>query len=146
MYRFLILFSILAASAQTTQLINAQECSTSCTSCCQPSCDGCTGCCQRACGGCNGCCQSSCGGCNSCGGWLGDDFLTRDRLLGDAFGPKSCLAEHGIVTDFILGQYWQGVTTGGNEQTDAYGGKLDMYFTVLGESLGKGRAAHPGQL
>jgi porin len=52
------------------------------------------------------------------------------------FGPESCLAEHGIITDFILGNYWQGVASGGNEQTDAFGGKLDMYFTVPGKSLG----------
>jgi porin len=61
---------------------------------------------------------------------------TRQRLFGNLFGTESCLAEHGIVTDFILGQYWQGVTTGGNERTDAYGGKVDMYFVALGESLG----------
>jgi porin len=124
MYRVLVLLSILAASAQTT-LSSAQECTTSCASCCQASC-----------GGCNSCCQSSCGGYNDFGGWLGDDILTRDRLFGDVFGPKSCLAEHGIVTDFVLGQYYQGVTTGGNEQTDAYGGKVDMYFNVLGKALG----------
>jgi porin len=57
-------------------------------------------------------------------------------LFGDLFGPKSCLAEHGIMTDFIFGQYYQGVTTGGNEQTGAYGGKVDMYFNVLGKALG----------
>ena len=33
-----------------------------------------------------------------------------------------------MITDFILGQYYQGVATGGNEQTDAYGGKVDMYL------------------
>ena len=62
--------------------------------------------------------------------------MTRERLLGDFFGMKSKLAERGIVTDFILGNYYQGVTTGGNEQTFEYGGKLDMYFDFQGAKFG----------
>jgi porin len=57
-------------------------------------------------------------------------------LFGNTFGPKSALAEKGIVTDFILGNYYQGVTTGGNEQTAEYGGVVDMYFTFIGEKFG----------
>jgi porin len=113
MHRFLILFSILAVSAETPTLIRAEECTTSYES---------TG-------------ECSCGECNSCCGLLAGDLLTRDRLFGNVFGMASPLTQHGIVTDFILGQYWQGVTTGGNEQTDAYGGKVDMYVNVLGPAL-----------
>ena len=57
-------------------------------------------------------------------------------MFGNTFGPKSALAEKGIVTDFILGNYYQGVTTGGNEQTAEYGGVVDMYFTFIGEKFG----------
>ncbi len=126
MVRVLILFSILAASAQMPTSIYAQQCcdATSCDSAC---CDG-TGSCD------------SCGGCDACDGGLcgcGHDSLwTRDRLLGDTFGAKSCLAEHGIMTDFIYGQYYQGVTTGGNERTAEYGGVVDMYATFVGEKFG----------
>ena len=87
-----------------------------------------------------GCCDhgDSCSSRNRscCGRHCPECIWTRDRLFGNLFGPKSCLAEHGIVTDFILGQYYQGVTTGGNERTGAYGGKLDMYYTLLGEKFG----------
>jgi porin len=73
-----------------------------------------------------GCCNVQCQHC------LG----SRDRLFGDLFGPKSSLAEHGIITDIIFGNYYQGVASGGNEQTDAYGGKLDYYVTLQGEKFG----------
>ena len=85
-------------------------------------------------------CDSSaldCGSGVGCGSAVAPtSCLTRPRLLGDALGSKSWLAEHGVVTDFYLGQYYQGVTTGGNEQKDAYGGVVDMYFTFLGEKFG----------
>ena len=68
------------------------------------------------------------------------DCLEATSALGPVFSA-TCLVwsrhwpKHGIITDFKLGQYWQGVTTGGNEQTDAYGGKVDMYVNVLGPAL-----------
>jgi porin len=77
------------------------------------------------------CCDCRCY-CDHCLGGMG----TRQRLFGDVFGPKSSLTEHGLLTDIKLSQYYQGVTTGGNEQTDAYGGKLDYYVTFLGEKFG----------
>ena len=83
------------------------------------------------------CAPIDCGGGVECGAGVAPNACAgRQRLFGNTFGPESCCAEHGIVTDFILGQYYQGVTTGGNEQTDAYGGKVDMYFNVLGEKFG----------
>ncbi|TWT51898.1 carbohydrate porin [Allorhodopirellula solitaria] len=60
----------------------------------------------------------------------------RDHLLGDWMGLRSGLAEHGVVTDVIATQFYQGVASGGNEQRFRYGGKLDYFFTFLGEPLG----------
>ena len=82
--------------------------------------------CQRV----KGCCFSK-ASCNEAG-----SLAKRDRLFGNTFGPKSALAEKGIVTNFVLGNYYQGVTTGGNEQTAEYGGKLDMYFDFVGAKFG----------
>jgi porin len=85
-------------------------------------------------------CDSSAMDCGSgvgCGSAVAStSFFARPRLLGDAFGAKSWLAEHGVITDFILGNYYQGVASGGNEQTDAYGGKVDMIFMFQGEKFG----------
>ena len=80
MVRVLIFLSILAASAHMPTLIRAQECSCNTTVCDDFSECGCD-----TLGGCDavGGCSSGCGQC--------DSFWTRDRLLGDLFGPKSCL-------------------------------------------------------
>ncbi len=53
----------------------------------------------------------------------------REYLTGDLFGARSGLAEHGVVADLQLTQFYQGVAGGGARQTDKYGGKLDYYFT-----------------
>jgi hypothetical protein len=152
MYRFFLLFAIVATAIQTPILANAQECSCDTTS--RGACDGCScdECSRGACdgcrqndnrGSCNARCQcnarqqcNSCRQCNSCFGLLGGDIWTRDRFFGDLFGLESVLAPHGITTNVILGQYYQGVTSGGNERTDAYGGKVDYYTTFDGEKLG----------
>jgi porin len=60
----------------------------------------------------------------------------RKHLTGDVFGMRPCLAEHGILADLQLTQFYQGVAGGGREQTFQYGGKLDYEFTFLGEPLG----------
>ncbi|PHS02186.1 MAG: hypothetical protein COA78_21805 [Blastopirellula sp.] len=74
-----------------------------------------------------------CGGCDvQCQHCLG----SRDRLFGDLLGPKSHLAQHGIIADLRLSQYYQGVASGGSDQIGMYGGKLDYNFTFLGEPLG----------
>jgi porin len=117
MYRFFVCLAMVATAIQTPTFASAQQCS----------CDATVG---DACGDC------SCGECNNGCGLLGVDFWTRPRLFGNLFGTESCLAEHGIVTDIILGQYYQGVTSGGNQQTDAYGGKLDYYITFQGGKFG----------
>lgn len=64
-------------------------------------------------------CQSSCH----------DSLWCRDHLFGDLLGARNGLAEHGIVADLQLTQFYQDVASGGTEQRDAYGGKLDYLFT-----------------
>ena len=53
----------------------------------------------------------------------------RDHLTGDVWGLRSGLAERGVVADLHLTQFYQDVASGGAEQKDAYGGKLDYFFT-----------------
>ena len=75
-------------------------------------------------------CQGQTGGCDAscCAG----DWLSREDLFGDWLGARSGLAEHAVVADLQLTQFYQGVASGGREQKDAYGGKLDYFFTVAG--------------
>ena len=60
------------------------------------------------------------------------NLCCREHLTGDMFGARSGLAEKGVVADFQLTQFYQGVASGGREQRDAYGGKLDYFFTLAG--------------
>ncbi|MBN2294371.1 MAG: carbohydrate porin [Pirellulales bacterium] len=53
----------------------------------------------------------------------------REYLTGDMFGIRPGLAEHGVVADFDLTQFYQDVASGGARRKDAYGGKLDYFFT-----------------
>jgi porin len=64
------------------------------------------------------------------------DLACRKHLFGDWRGSRSCLAQRGIIADLQFTQFYQGVASGGVEQTDAYGGKLDYNLTFLGEPLG----------
>jgi porin len=57
-------------------------------------------------------------------------------MSGDLFGARSGLAEHGVIADLQLTQFYQGVTHGGVDERFRYGGKGDYYFTFLGEPLG----------
>ena len=82
-----------------------------------------------SCDGCNTDCECRCTRCAS-------DLFHRERLFGNLLGAQSPLAQHGIIADLELTQFYQGVASGGVEQTDAYGGKLDYQFTFLGEPLG----------
>ena len=59
-----------------------------------------------------------------------------NQLFGDWQGARSGLAGHGIIADLEFTQFYQGVASGGSQQSDAYGGKLDYMFTFLGEPLG----------
>ena len=77
-------------------------------------------------------CQSPCCSCQPCH----ECFWCREHLFGDWLGVRSGLACRGIIADLQLTQFYQGVVSGGVDQTDAYGGKLDYQFTFLGEQLG----------
>jgi hypothetical protein len=43
----------------------------------------------------------------------------REYLTDDLFGARTGLAEHGVVADLQLTQFYQGVASGGAEQRDA---------------------------
>jgi len=77
-----------------------------------------------------------CGDCGLLGRPFAECLWTRDRMLGSLFGAQSRLAQHGIVADIELTQFYQGIASGGVEQTDAYGGKVDYMLTFLGEQMG----------
>jgi porin len=59
------------------------------------------------------------------------------HLLGDWGGVRSRLAEHGIIFDFQVTQFYQGVVDGSPGTDDwQYGVKGDLYLTLIGEQLG----------
>jgi porin len=57
-------------------------------------------------------------------------------LTGDWFGIRDSLADRGIAVDVSTTQFYQGVTTGGLEQSFPYGGRNDYFLSVDGEKLG----------
>jgi len=54
------------------------------------------------------------------------DFLNRSYLTGDWGGLRSKLAEHGVQFEVDLLQIYQGVTTGGTNETSRYSGVYSM--------------------
>ena len=61
----------------------------------------------------------------------------RTHLLGDWGGARSRLAEHGIIFDFQVTQFYQGVVDGSPGTNDwQYGLKGDYFLTVIGEKAG----------
>ncbi len=65
-----------------------------------------------------------------------DCLRCREHLFGDWFGARGDLAERGIVVELPFTQFYQGVASGGVEQTSRYGGKLDYLVTLQGQKLG----------
>lgn len=63
-------------------------------------------------------------------------LLDSPNLTGNWGGRRDCLAEHGIIYQGYLTQFYQGVASGGSEQRFSYGGKLDNFLTFQGEKLG----------
>lgn len=63
-------------------------------------------------------------------------LLERSKLTGDWFGARSSLADEGITLDVSTTQYYQGVASGGLEQSFLYGGRNDYFLTLDGEKLG----------
>lgn len=61
-----------------------------------------------------------------------DCILCRDQLTGDWNGHRTSLAQHGIIFESSLTQFYQGVASGGAEQRFRYGDKLDLF--ILGDT------------
>ncbi|MEZ6140822.1 MAG: carbohydrate porin [Zavarzinella sp.] len=64
------------------------------------------------------------------------ELFNRSRLTGDWWGQRSALADQGLTFDLFATQFYQGITSGGQEQTWEYGGKLDYLFNVDAGKLG----------
>ena len=99
-----------------------------CTSNCDDGCGG-TANCDESCGGesQSGCqCRQTCDAC----------LWHREHMLGDWSGIRPALAEHGIVFNASLTQFFQGVASGASEQTFRYGDKFDLYMNADTGKLG----------
>ncbi len=90
-------------------------------------------CCESTDGGCLG---DECVGATDCGYECSESLFSRQYLTGDLFGARSGLAEHGVLADIQLTQFYQGVASGGRRRHFLYGGKGDYIFTFQGEKLG----------
>ena len=64
-----------------------------------------------------------------------ESIWTRKQLTGDWGGLRTDLIKHGIDIDLKLSQYWQGVTSGGRDENDEYGGTMDYQVNLDGPKL-----------
>ena len=64
-----------------------------------------------------------------------ESIWTRKQLTGDWGGLRTDLSKHGIDIDLKLSQYWQGVTSGGRDENDEYGGVMDYQVNLDGPKL-----------
>ena len=67
---------------------------------------------------------------------FGGPLLERQKLTAGWYGTRSALAEHGITIDLSTTQFYQGVTSGGLEQSFQYGGRNDYILNLDGEKVG----------
>jgi porin len=67
---------------------------------------------------------------------FGGPILERSLLTGDWFGCRATLRDCGITVDVSTTQFYQGVASGGLEQSFRYGGRNDYFMTLDGEKLG----------
>lgn len=101
----------------------------------------CGGCCDASCcdTGCCGCADDCCGEmCCGCGDWgycYNGPCLT-DGLTRRITASAESMAAHGIVYDAEATQFYQGVTSGGVEQTFEYGGKVDQFLILDSGKMG----------
>ena len=65
-----------------------------------------------------------------------EPLFERSKLTGDWFGTRSELADRGFTFDLSSTQFYQGVTTGGLNQSFLYGGRNDYFLNVDGEKAG----------
>jgi porin len=63
------------------------------------------------------------------------DLWHRDKLSCDWWGLRPDLSKHGIDIDLRLSQYYQGVTSGGVNRNDEYGGTMDYRLNVDADKL-----------
>jgi len=56
------------------------------------------------------------------------DWLHRDKLTGDWGGARKKMEERGFAFELEFTQFYQGTASGGLEQDDAYGGRIDAEF------------------
>ena len=87
----------------------------------------------------NACAESSCG--EGCGDIASapsfcESLMARPTLCGDWFGSRTHFAESGFTFNVSTTQYFQGVVSGGLNQTSRYGGRNDVLMTVDGEKAG----------
>ncbi|QDT45688.1 Carbohydrate-selective porin, OprB family [Gimesia alba] len=82
------------------------------------------------------CLGDECVAAADCGYACSESLFSREYLTGDLFGARSRLAEHGVIADIQLTQFYQGVASGGRRRRFLYGGKGDYIFTFQGEKLG----------
>ena len=61
---------------------------------------------------------------------------TRKQLTGDWWGARTAMADKGFTVDLRLTQFFQGVASGGVNETTRYGGLIDYIFNLDGEKLG----------
>ena len=66
----------------------------------------------------------------------GGPWDTRSRMTGDWLGLRDGLAENGFTFDGYGTQFWQAVTSGGQNHDGRYGAKLDYLFNVDGGKAG----------
>ena len=95
---------------------------------------GCDGGCDSPCG------PSSCDAMGSCccrgGRSKCDCCWCRETLFGDWCGHFKCFEAHGITYNGSFTQFYQGVTSGGANETSRYAAKFDGYYNVDSEKLG----------
>ena len=60
----------------------------------------------------------------------------RSKLTGDWFGLRDDLLDNGMTLDVSTTQFYQGVASGGINQTWEYGGRADYIFNMNGEKAG----------
>jgi porin len=66
---------------------------------------------------------------------FGGPILERPKLTGDWLGCRSGLRDHGVTLDVSSTQFYQGVASGGLEQSFQYGGRNDYFLNLEGEKL-----------
>jgi porin len=65
-----------------------------------------------------------------------EDIWTRDKLSGDWWGLRTDMADHGVKHDLRFTEFYQDVSSGGENRNSEFGGKFDYILNIDGEKLG----------